>query len=554
MAFWNLNSNKKTATTTAVPKEEKKTNVNLLRTIVTDAMDLSQPFIDDNFSSGTNYVFFGESNLYPQILNQLYLSSPMHSACVDFKTWSVIGNGYEWKNYSKLKADEIIRLKTFERKNNFKKSLKKLTKDYIKSGRAIVLLHYNDKLKEYDSFKVVDPSEMRNSKATLFNKTQYYYFSEDWTYRKSLKKFTGYSEKNNDEWQVFEMKNDGGGSRTYGLPDWVSSANWMKVSADLGLLHKSALENGINPGLVFLYPYEMTEEENEIWAENMISKHKGAQNRERAMKIEGRGKDQLPEFRQVESSDTTTLFEQTSKEQKEEISISHNINPALMGVRIQGSLGQSEEIEFSSKQFEKIWLTDNRDIIEDFANEIISIFGLENTITINKTDVIQKAVENQGDTDSDVAAAPSDKEADARAQLRGSVGGVQGIIQIQQSVAEGLSDRGSAAALLELIYGFNKEDAQRLLGSVEEGDGVLKDGKEKGQPIKAKEADDNAPVGNDALRGLSAKENSDIYRIIRDFEKGRLNESVAKTRLLAYGIDSDTAIDILGIDKKQDEE
>ena len=50
---------------------------------------------------------------------------------------------------------------------------------------------------------------------------------------------------------------------------------------------------------------------------------------------------------------------------------------------------------------------------------------------------------------------------------------------------------------------------------------------------------------NDALRGLTAKENMDMMRIIRDYAKGKLAEPLARTRLAAYGIDSDTITEIL---------
>lgn len=41
-----------------------------------------------------------------------------------------------------------------------------------------------------------------------------------------------------------------------------------------------------------------------------------------------------------------------------------------------GALGQSEEIEFSARQFEKIWINENREIIEDFMNQLdyISVY------------------------------------------------------------------------------------------------------------------------------------------------------------------------------------
>jgi hypothetical protein len=52
-------------------------------------------------------------------------------------------------------------------------------------------------------------------------------------------------------------------------------------------------------------------------------------------------------------------------------------------------------------------------------------------------------------------------------------------------------------------------------------------------------------VVNDNLKGLSAKENQDIYRIIRDHGRGKLNESIAVARLMAYGFDRLTAKNIL---------
>lgn len=56
-----------------------------------------------------------------------------------------------------------------------------------------------------------------------------------------------------------------------------------------------------------------------------------------------------------------------------------------------------------------------------------------------------------------------DAEAEAKARLKGSVGGVQGILEIQKAVAEGTSSRSSAKAVLQEIYGFESETANRLL-------------------------------------------------------------------------------------------
>jgi hypothetical protein len=56
------------------------------------------------------------------------------------------------------------------------------------------------------------------------------------------------------------------------------------------------------------------------------------------------------------------------------------------------------------------------------------------------------------------------QRAEAQANLKGTVGGVQGILQIQQSVAQGITKRDAAISLLETIYGFDPDTANRLLG------------------------------------------------------------------------------------------
>jgi hypothetical protein len=288
-----------------------------------------------------------------------------------------------------------------------------------------------------------------------------YYYSRDWAVRQIGIQFSHVAPKNWDEWQVMELKNETGGFRSYGMPDWAASANWQVVSADLGLLHKSAIENGIQPSIIWKIPYVMTPDERSAWEVNARHSGKGAKNYGRAIKLEAPSKDQLPEIDVVNTTDNHALFEQTSKEQKEEIAISHGINPALMGVRIAGSLGQSEEIEFSAKQFKRIWLNSNRKKVEDFLNELAKTCGIKTRLNIKETELIDFAMEQT---------TPSEPQAQTE--------------QLQNQ-------------------------------------------------------------SNDALRGLTAKENMDMMRIIRDYAKGKLAEPLARTRLAAYGIDSDTITEIL---------
>jgi hypothetical protein len=540
MEIFGLNISLGKAKEKPAPTEQK--DFHGFRAVNTEGLDLSKPFVDDYNSRSLRFVEFGESNLYPQILNQLYVSSPMHQACCNFKKYALCGDGYEWVGYEELTMPEKIQIEQFEIMSGLKKGLDKITLDWIKHGRIIALVRFDKENNKYTHFRIVDPEYIRNSRTDwMSDLPALYYYSRDWAVRQIGIQFSHVAPKNWDEWQVMELKNEVGGFRSYGMPDWAASANWQVVSADLGLLHKSAIENGIQPSIIWKIPYVMSPDERSAWEVNARHSGKGAKNYGRAIKLEAPSKDQLPEIDVVNTTDNHALFEQTSKEQKEEIAISHGINPALMGVRIAGSLGQSEEIEFSAKQFKRIWLNSNRKRVEDFLNELAKTCGIKVRLNIKETELIDLAME-QGEQQTQVVNGEPvavDKEAEARAMLKGSVGGVQGIIQIQTAVAEGLTDRGSAIALLELIYGFSNADATRLLGDVQEGAAAPMP-TVNGQPTTQMEQ-----ITNDALRGLTAKENMDMMRIIRDYAKGKLAEPLARTRLAAYGIDSDTITEIL---------
>lgn len=61
-----------------------------------------------------------------------------------------------------------------------------------------------------------------------------------------------------------------------------------------------------------------------------------------------------------------------------------------------------------------------------------------------------------------------DATKEAQANLRGSVGGVQGVLGVQQSFANGLTDYNSAITIFTEIYGFSLKVADALLGSPEQ--------------------------------------------------------------------------------------
>ena len=61
-----------------------------------------------------------------------------------------------------------------------------------------------------------------------------------------------------------------------------------------------------------------------------------------------------------------------------------------------------------------------------------------------------------------------DMNAEAQAKLRGSVGGVQGILETQAAVAGGTTTYSAGISLLTVVYGFDEATARALLGEESE--------------------------------------------------------------------------------------
>ena len=76
----------------------------------------------------------------------------------------------------------------------------------------------------------------------------------------------------------------------------------------------------------------------------------------------------------------------------------------------------------------------------------------------------QSGVWNPVSPKKDESTGVSQEQLQAQANLRGTVGGVEGILNIQNSVATGVTDYEAGVAILVEIYGFTDEVARRVLG------------------------------------------------------------------------------------------
>lgn len=380
MGFLNFNSNKKPQGETVVT-----TSQDFLSQIAVGDRDLSKPFIDDHYVHNNGMVYFGHDNLYPNLLNNLYLSSSIHSTCVNFKTNTIIGGGWSWKDYDSLSGQHKMDLKSWVAKHKFNDLIEQIAKDWVKHNRVYILLKFKEG--KVVKSKLVDPANVRNDSRGIFKDVERYFISDDFSRGITRKEVKPYHMTCKDEWQMLELTGKTGGSMTYSLPDYIAAGNWLYLDGEVSYLYKQGIVNSINPSMIFKFPFETTPEvKSKI--RNMLTKSgKGAKNMGRVFTF-FKEKEQQPEIETVKTTNNDKLYSQTSSEIKDNIAIAHQLDPSMIGVKVAGKLGNSQELRIQYEVFEKNWVIKNRRIIQEFVNKFAQITEAHGKIEINRFSII----------------------------------------------------------------------------------------------------------------------------------------------------------------------
>ena len=167
----------------------------------------------------------------------------------------------------------------------------------------------------------------------------------------------------------------------------------------------------------------------------------------------------------VETQYDDEMFTNTEKRVRRNILGAANNIPEPLLYSNDGSalFGNSGEAYNQMKVFYEEQNNEERKAIE----KMLLMFGFDTRIKLI-THIDSEIKDGQNDIENlsneDIAIQEQIK---SQATLRGSVGGVQGILQIQQSVSQELTDIDSAIEILVEIYGFERATASKILGKPE---------------------------------------------------------------------------------------
>jgi hypothetical protein len=337
------------------------------------------------------WVRFGADNLYPEMLNQMYFSSPLHGAIVDYKTNAVIGGGFALAT-DKLTTPEKLELYMFERKIKIRQTVKAVTRQLIVHNRIYFKLCF-DSTKKLVKIENVSPEKVRISRFK-----DMYYLCEDWSTNIDVREIKPYHVTCSDYEQLYCYEIKSLGQDYYSLPQYTSALNFAFLSGELSYFAKSNIQNSVFPSFAMMFPKRPQSEEEKHMIKETIDRLKGAANAGKAVAFFANSQDQLPKIEALPNNGNDSLFQEASQLNTEQICFAHTIDPILMGVRTTGSLGGGADIKQAYVIFEKNVVMELRGCIQHIFNELLTIAKIPAEFTINNFQIIDESiVELEGD-------------------------------------------------------------------------------------------------------------------------------------------------------------
>ena len=353
--------------------------------------NLTLPVVDPRYNANM-WQYFGSDNLYPELLNQMYFSSPLHGAIVDFKTNAVIGGGFNLTT-DKLTPQEKLEMFTFEKKANLKHTVKAVTKQLILHNRVYFKLYFGEKR------KLIKIENVSPEKVRVGRDKKMYFLCDDWSRRIGIEEIKPYHITCKDACQLFSYEVKSVGQDYYSLPTYTSALNFAFLSGELSYFAKSNIQNSVFPSFAMMFPKRPQSEEEKHMIKETIDRLKGAANAGKAVAFFANSADQLPKIESLPTNGNDKLFHEASALNTEQICFAHTIDPILMGIRTTGSLGSGSDIKQAYVIFEKNVVMELRQQVTTIFNEILTIARIPADFTINNFQIINETiVELEGDS------------------------------------------------------------------------------------------------------------------------------------------------------------
>ena len=330
-----------------------------------------------------DWISFGENNLYPNYLLELFLGSAINGALIKSIGAMIYGEGLEATNADENTDTKESYLRLTELLHNSDDDvLKDLAMDLKLFGGCYVNVIWSRDRSKIAKMKHIPAQYIRSGKM-IDGEIDTYYYSADWSkYKKSEYRPRAYSAFNTeDRTQASQilMIRDKNPALFYGFaPDYVAATDWIQMELEIAQFHLSNITSGMTPSMHVGFSNGVpTEEERRTIERQLNQKFAGSGNAGKILITFNDGKETAPIIEPIQMNDAQSAWEGMSKQAVNQILAGHRVtSPILFGIRSEGGgLGNNaDELRDAYSLF-------NNTVIIPFQNTLLK--GLNKIFKVN---------------------------------------------------------------------------------------------------------------------------------------------------------------------------
>jgi hypothetical protein len=318
------------------------------------------------------FVNYGDDNLFPQYLVDLYHSSATHNALVTSIAMMIFGEGFD--------ASDLEGRLAFDQWN-LNDQLRKACLDFKIQGGFALEVNWSLDRTTIANVSHLPFENVRSGFVNEDEKVEYYYYSKDWTDKRQEPEEIccfDVEKKVDHPTQIMYVKPFSPGSFYYPKPDYVGSINYIELDKEISIYHINNMQNGMSPSfsIHFKNGIPPQEERNRIRMdiERQLS---GAGNAGKFIVTYSDDPERKPDFEPFQLSDADKQYQFLSEEVTSKIMIGHRVtSPQMFGVAVPGKLGGGGELAEASELFEDNVVGGYRDVIISSVKTLLNASGI----------------------------------------------------------------------------------------------------------------------------------------------------------------------------------
>ena len=333
---------------------------------------------------GKEWIYYGEDNMFPQSLIEMYDNSAMHHTAIEAIKDGIYGEGI------KLIGDEYVNQKG----ETVNELFEKISLDYsLYNGYALNVI-WNKEGSAIAEMYHLPFSDVRSGKMNEDGEVEQYFYSVDWKNTRKFvphpyKAFDATDNKGDNASQIFYVFGYTPGNYVYPLPAYVGGLNDISIDIDIAKFHSSNLSTGLAPSMFiqFRNGVPSPEEQHDIYRQ-IEQTFAGAENAGRFFLAFSEPGKEL----QVEpiASTNDAYYIQLEERVTSRILTAHRItSPLLLGIKdANGFSSNADEIVVAYAHFEGTVIEPKRKKILDNYGYVLRLMGYNVKIEVLPSTIV----------------------------------------------------------------------------------------------------------------------------------------------------------------------